>query len=59
MDVDMAATIAWCLLGAVMVGAVLMYGCMERLIGQAYEEGRQESLTRVPGAARPSSGQSL
>ena len=51
MDVDMAATIAWCLMGAAMVGAVLMYGCMHRLISQAYEEGRQDSLSRVPTPA--------
>lgn len=44
----MAAAIAWCLIGAVMVGAVLMYGCMHRFITQAYEEGRQDSLTQAP-----------
>lgn len=51
MDVEMAATIAWCLIGAVMVGAVLMYGCMYPLISQSYEEGRLDSLSRVPPPA--------
>ncbi|MDX6326461.1 MAG: hypothetical protein QOK15_2815 [Nocardioidaceae bacterium] len=51
MDVDTAANIAWCLLGAVMVGMVLMYGCMHRLISEAYEEGLQDSLGRGPRMA--------
>ena len=51
MDVEMVAAIAWCLMAAVVVGAVLMYGCMHGLITQAYEEGRQESLDAAPTAA--------
>jgi len=51
MDVDMAATIAWCLMGTVMVGMALMYGCMHRLLSQAYEQGRQDSLSPGRGAA--------
>jgi hypothetical protein len=43
-DVDMAANIAWCLIGAVMVGVVLMYGFTHRLISEAYEKGWQDAL---------------
>jgi hypothetical protein len=50
MDVDMAAIIAWCLMGAVMVGMVVTYGCMYGLVSQAYEEGRHDALGRVPTA---------
>ncbi len=46
----MAATIAWCLMGAVMVGMALMYACLHRLVTQAYEDGRQDLLRRVPAA---------
>ena len=51
MGVDMAASIVWCLLGAVMVGAVVMYASMYRLLSDAYTEGRQDSLRRLPAAA--------
>lgn len=46
MDVEMAADIASCLLGAVMVGAALTYAWMYRLIAESYEEGWHDSLSR-------------
>ncbi len=52
MDVDMAATIAWCLMGSVMVGAALMYACLHRLVTEAYEAGRQHHLDGVPATAK-------
>jgi hypothetical protein len=48
-DADMAANIAWCLIGAVMVGVVLMYGFTHRLISEAYEKGWQDA--RGPGSS--------
>jgi hypothetical protein len=48
MDANLAANVAWCLLGAVMVGATLTYACLHRLVSQAYEEGRKDPLGPVP-----------
>jgi hypothetical protein len=56
MNPETAANIAWCLMGAVMVGAALMYGFMYRFVSEAYEDGRQDTLRlRTTDRTRPAS----
>jgi len=37
-ELETVANIAWCLMGAVTVGAALAYGCMDRLLGQGRDD---------------------
>lgn len=38
MELETVANIAWCLMGAVMVGSAVTYGCMHRLIDPGHED---------------------